>query len=62
MCVFVCVRARGESRHYMDKFLVTITQYAMSNELHGCYREAMLKLTHDQSPCYIAKGTHTHAS
>ena len=45
----------------MDKFLVTITQYAMSNELHGCYREAMLKLTHDQSPCYIAKGTHARA-
>jgi len=45
-----------KAKHYMDKFLVTITQYAMGNELHGCYREAMLKLTHDQSPCYIAKG------
>jgi hypothetical protein len=45
-----------KAKAYMDKFLISVTQYAMGNELHGCYREAMLKLTYDQSPCYIAKG------
>ncbi len=44
-------------RFYLDKVFITLTGYAIGNELHGCYREAMLKLTHDVSPCYIAKGT-----
>jgi len=44
------------SRYYMDKFFITVTSYAMGTEIHGCYREAILKLTHDQAPCYITKG------
>jgi hypothetical protein len=36
---------------------MAVTPYAMSHELHGCYREAMQKLTFDQPPCFITKGT-----
>jgi len=43
-------------KYYMDKFFITVTSYAMGTEIHGCYREAILKLTHDQAPCYITKG------
>jgi hypothetical protein len=41
----------------MDRLFMTVTPYAMSHELHGCYREAMQKVTFDQSPCFITKGT-----
>jgi hypothetical protein len=43
-------------KFYLDKVFLTVTPYALGNELHGCYREAMLKITHDVSPCYITKG------
>lgn len=40
----------------MDRFFISITPYAMSHELHGCYRAAMQELTHDVPPCFITKG------
>ncbi|ELR11156.1 uncharacterized protein ACA1_388160 [Acanthamoeba castellanii str. Neff] len=43
-------------KHYLDRFFMAVTPYAMSHELHGCYREAMQKLTFDQPPCFITKG------
>jgi hypothetical protein len=45
------------TRFYLDKVFITLTSYPIGNELHGCYRQGMLQMTHDIPPCYIAKGT-----
>lgn len=47
---------KQKAKFYMDKVFTVVTPYAMSHELHGCYREAMQELTHDVPPCFITKG------
>jgi len=47
---------KSKVKNYMDKLFMAVTPYAMSHELHGCYRAAMQKITFDVSPCFITKG------
>lgn len=47
---------KPKAKYYMDKFLISVTPYAMSHELHGCHREPMMKVTKGLAPCMITKG------
>mmetsp|Transcript_20466 Transcript_20466/g.28705 ORF Transcript_20466/g.28705 Transcript_20466/m.28705 type:complete len:365 (+) Transcript_20466:160-1254(+) len=43
-------------KYFMDKFLITLSLYAGSEEIHGCQRSLIMKLTYGLQPAFVTKG------